>query len=204
MQVTLFALPVYWMTGFKATGEAFVTYWITTISVTVCMTALFRAIGADFSSFDAASKVSGFLMSAPSMHPWLAWIFWINLLAYGYEAILRNEFLGQLVPCVNNNLVPNGPGYHYSEFQACTGIRGAPVGAFVITGDQYLQGLSYNHAHVWRNFGIVWAWWVLFVILTVYISTREVWCRFRHSANCGGKKRRGDVDKNPVRTDQDL
>ncbi|KAL4785058.1 ABC-2 type transporter-domain-containing protein [Aspergillus varians] len=182
MQVTLFALPVYWMTGLKATGEAFMTYWITTISVTMCMTALFRAIGAAFSSFDAASKVSGFLMSTlimytgfllpvPNMHPWLAWIFWVNPLAYGYEAILSNEFHGQLIPCVNNNLVPNGPGYDNPEFQACTGIRGAPVGAAVITGDQYLQGLTYSHAHVWRNFGIVWAWWVLFVILTVYFTS---------------------------------
>jgi ABC-type multidrug transport system ATPase subunit len=182
IQVTLFALPVYWMTGLKATGEAFMTYWITTISVTMCMTALFRAIGAAFSSFDAASKVSGFLMSAlimytgflipaPSMHPWLAWMLWINPLAYGYEAILSNEFHGQLIPCVNNNLVPNGPGYNISEFQACTGIRGAPVGASVVTGDQYLQGLSYSHAHVWRNFGIVWAWWVLFVTLTVYFTS---------------------------------
>lgn len=182
MQVTLFALPVYWMTGLKATGEAFMIYWITTISVTMCMTALFRAIGAAFSSFDAASKVSGFLMSAlimytgfllpkPSMHPWLSWIFWINPLAYGYEAILSNEFHGQLIPCVNNNLVPNGPGYTNSEFQACTGIRGAPAGASVITGDQYLQGLSYSHAHVWRNFGIMWAWWFLFVILTVYFTS---------------------------------
>ncbi|CBF82934.1 hypothetical protein AN3329.2 [Aspergillus nidulans FGSC A4] len=181
-QVTLFALPVYWMTGLKATGEAFMIYWITTISVTMCMTALFRAIGAAFSSFDAASKVSGFLMSAlimytgfllpkPSMHPWFSWIFWINPLAYGYEAILSNEFHGQLIPCVNNNLVPNGPGYTNSEFQACTGIRGVPAGASVITGDQYLQGLSYSHAHVWRNFGIMWAWWVLFVILTVYFTS---------------------------------
>ncbi|KAJ5533875.1 hypothetical protein N7527_000129 [Penicillium freii] len=182
LQVTLFALPVYWITGLKATGEAFMTYWITTISVTMCMTALFRAIGAAFSSFDAASKVSGFLMSAlimytgflipkPSMHPWLAWIFWINPLAYGYEAILSNEFHRQMIPCVNNNLVPSGPGYNNSGSQACTGIRGAPVGASVITGDQYLQGLSYSHAHVWRNFGIVWAWWALFVILTVYFTS---------------------------------
>lgn len=182
MQVTLFALPVYWMTGLKPTGEAFLTYWIITISVTMCMTALFRAIGAAFSSFDAAIKVTGFLMSAlimytgflipkSRMHPWLGWIFWINPLAYGYEAVLSNEFHGQLIPCVNNNLVPNGPGYNNSEFQACAGIRGAPMGASVITGDQYLQGLSYSHAHVWRNFAIVWVWWALFVILTVYFTS---------------------------------
>ncbi|KAI1827147.1 ABC multidrug transporter [Xylaria intraflava] len=181
LQVTLFALPVYWLTGLKATGGAFLTFWITSVAVAMCMTALFRAIGAAFSNFDAASKVSGFLNTAlimytgymvpkPTIHPWFIWIYWINPLAYGYEAILSNEFHGQVIPCVDNNLVPNGPGYNNSDFQACAGIRGAPIGASFITGDQYLQGLSYSHAHVWRNFGIVWAWWALFVILTVYFT----------------------------------
>ena len=46
----------------------------------MCMTALFRSIGAGFTTFDGASKVSGFLVSAfimytgymiqkPAMHP---------------------------------------------------------------------------------------------------------------------------------------
>lgn len=86
------------------------------------MTALFRAIGAMFSTFDGASKVSGFLISAlimytgymihkPQMHPWLGWIYWIDPLAYGFDALLSNEFHGKIIPCVGSNLVPTGPGY---------------------------------------------------------------------------------------------
>lgn len=53
------------------------------------MTAFFRAVGAAFPTFDAASKVSGFAISAlivyngymiwkPQMHPWLGWIYWLD------------------------------------------------------------------------------------------------------------------------------
>ncbi len=52
------------------------------------MTAMFRAVGAAFKTFDGASKVSGFLIMAlimyvgymvgkPDMHPWFVWIYWI-------------------------------------------------------------------------------------------------------------------------------
>jgi ATP-binding cassette, subfamily G (WHITE), member 2, SNQ2 len=84
-QITIFALPVYWMTGLKATADAFFTYWVLVYAVTMCITAFFRMIGAAFSTFDDASKVSGFAVSAllmytgymiprPQMHPWLSWV----------------------------------------------------------------------------------------------------------------------------------
>jgi ABC-type multidrug transport system permease subunit len=58
-------------------------------------------IGAAFDGFDDASKVSGFLVSAlitytgymipkTGMHPWFVWIYWINPLAYGFEALMAN------------------------------------------------------------------------------------------------------------------
>ena len=181
-QVTIFVLPLYWMTGLKATAAAFFTFWVLVFAVTLCITAMFRAVGAMFSTFDGASKVSGLLVSAlimytgymiprPHMHPWLGWIFWIDPLAYGFEALLSNEFHGATIPCVNNNLVPNGPGYTDSRYQACTGVTGAPAGAAVLTGTDYLHGLKYEYHHLWRNFGIVWAWWALFVALTIYFTS---------------------------------
>ncbi|KAI7221258.1 pleiotropic drug resistance protein, ABC superfamily [Hortaea werneckii] len=182
-QVTIFALPLYWMVGLKATAAAFFTYWVLVYSVTMCVTALFRAVGAAFKTFDDASKVSGLLITAlvmytgymiprPSMHPWLGWIYWINPLSYGFEALLSNEFHGQTIPCVNNNLVPNGPGYTDSRFQACTGVTGAQPRAASLTGTEYLHGLEYEFAHLWRNFGIVWAWWALFAAITIFFTCR--------------------------------
>ena len=105
------------------------------------------------------------------MHPWLVWVYWINPMSYAFDALLSNEFHGKFLPCVGNNLVPSGPGYTHALHQACTGVDGAVQGNTYVTGDQYLAALSYSHTHVWRNFGIVWAWWALFVVVTIVATT---------------------------------
>jgi len=146
---------------------AFFTYWIFLFATAMCMTALFRAIGAGFSTFDGASKVSGFLISAlimytgymiqkPQMHPWFVWIYWIDPMAYGFSGILANEFKNAVIPCVGPNLVPNGPEYGDLLYSACAGVGGALPGATSVTGDEYLASLSYSVSNIWRNFGIVW------------------------------------------------
>ncbi|PHH82757.1 hypothetical protein CDD82_4922 [Ophiocordyceps australis] len=183
-QVSIFSVILYFMVGLTTSASAFFTYWVIVVAATMCMTALFRAIGAAFSTFDDASKVSGLIISAsfmymgymiqkPHMHPWFVWLFWIDPLAYAFDALLSNEFHGKVIPCVNNNLIPNGPGFGGPGQQAsCAGVGGAISRQTVIQGDRYLASLSYNHAHVWRNFGIVWAWWALFVAITVFSTTR--------------------------------
>lgn len=115
---------------------------------------------------------TGYMIPKPSMHPWFVWIYWIDPLAYGFEALAGNEFHQEYIPCVNNNLVPNGPGYTDAAYQSCTGVSGATQGATGLTGDQYLAGLSYSASNVWRNFGIVWAWWALFVFVTIVFTSR--------------------------------
>lgn len=145
------------------------------------MTAMARAIGSLFRTFDGASKVIGLLMMAyftyngymilkPQMHPWFVWIFWIDPLSYAFDALLSNEIHGTVVPCVGVNLIPNGPGYTDAAHQSCAGTAGALPGATYVLGDNYLKVLSYSYDHVWRNFGIVWAWWGLFVAITVYAT----------------------------------
>ncbi|KAL1962345.1 hypothetical protein VTN77DRAFT_9758 [Rasamsonia byssochlamydoides] len=182
-QVSIFSVVLYFMVGLTATASAFFTYWILLIATTMCMTALFRAVGAAFQTFDGASKMSGLFITAtvmytgymirkPQMHPWFGWIYWINPLAYAFEALLSNEFHDKIIPCVGQNLIPNGPGYSDPAFQSCAGVGGAIQGEVSLTGDQYLQSLSYSHAHLWRNFGIVWAWWALFVTITVIATSR--------------------------------
>jgi ATP-binding cassette subfamily G (WHITE) protein 2 (SNQ2) len=87
VQVTVFDLIIYWMTGLRPTAAAFFTFWFVTYVVTFAMTAFFRMCGAAFPNFDAASKVSGFAINAlitfigyqqpkPDMHPWFVWIYW--------------------------------------------------------------------------------------------------------------------------------
>ncbi len=148
-----------------------------------CMTALFRAIGAAFSKFDGAAKVAGlcilstmlytgYMIQKPQMHPWFVWIFWINPVAYAFDALLSNEFHGSIIECVGNSLVPNGPGYLDPAYQSCAGVTGSTQGQTWLTGDQYLDALTYSRSHIWRNVGILAAWWALFVIITVVSTMR--------------------------------
>ncbi|KAF2690238.1 ABC transporter [Lentithecium fluviatile CBS 122367] len=183
-QVSSFLLILYWMTALKATAAAFFTCWFVVYVVTFVMTAFFRMVGAAFSNFDAASKVSGFAVSAlimytgymipkPSMHPWFVWIYWIDPLAYGFESLLANEFKNTTIPCANNNLVPNYlPQYQNSSHQACAGVGGAASFATEVPGEAYLASLSYAPSRIWRNVGILFAWWALFVVLTIFFTLR--------------------------------
>ena len=92
--------------------------------------------------------------------------------AYAFNALLSNEFHGKIIPCVANNLIPNGPGYGDLAHQSCAGVGGAIQGETIVHGDNYLASLSYNHDHLWRNFGIIWAWWALYVAITIYATTK--------------------------------
>jgi ABC-type multidrug transport system ATPase subunit len=181
-QVTVFDVILYWMTGLRPTAAAFFTYWFITYLVTFVMTAFFRMCGAAFPNFDAASKVSGFALTAliafigyqqpkPDMHPWFVWIYWIDPMSYGFESLMSNEFHNTIIPCVNNNLIPNFlPEYQDTNSHACSGVRGAAPFATFVNGDDYLASLSYSYSHLWRNVGILFAWWVLFVGITIYFT----------------------------------
>ncbi|KPM39862.1 Protein SNQ2 [Neonectria ditissima] len=177
-QVSTFSLILYFMVGLTSTAGAFFTFWVLLVAITMCMTALFRAVGAAFSTFDGASKVSGFLIGAtiiysgymiqkPQMHPWFVWIYWINPMSYAFNALLSNEFHDKIIPCVGANLVPNGASFTNAANQACAGVGGGRPGVSFVNGDDYLSSLSYSHSTLWRNFGILWAWWALFVAITV-------------------------------------
>jgi ABC-type multidrug transport system permease subunit len=183
-QMTHFGIVIYFMVGLETTASAFFTFWIIIFASAMAMTACFRMIGAAFPTFDAATKASGLLVSAlfmymgymiikPEMKDWFVWIFWINPMSYGFEALLGNEFHNTQVPCVGPNLVPNGPGYVPGEGgQSCMGVNGAQPGASTLTGDQYLASMSFSHSHLWRNVGIIFAWWVFFVAVTIVFTSR--------------------------------
>ncbi|KAJ8112457.1 hypothetical protein OPT61_g5176 [Boeremia exigua] len=183
-QITQFGLILYFLVGLQYTAAGFFTFWAVTFMAAMAMTQLFRFIGAAFPTFDAATKVSGlvivsmfvymgYMIIKPIMHPWFVWIYWINPMAYGFEAIMANEFHGQELPCVGPNLVPNGEGYAHGESpQACTGVGGARMGASSVVGDEYLQHLGFSHTHVWRNFGILCAWWIFYAVLTMIFTSR--------------------------------
>jgi ABC-type multidrug transport system ATPase subunit/ABC-type multidrug transport system permease subunit len=88
-QVGHFSIVLYWMTGLRSSAAAFFTFLLISYVNALTMTQYFRAVGAAFPTFDAATKVSGltfvslfiymgYMIAKPEMHPWFVWIFWIN------------------------------------------------------------------------------------------------------------------------------
>lgn len=84
VQISLFSLPTYFMVGLSMSAGAFFTFWFILVSVTFCLTAVFRAIGAGFKTFNDASKFSGvavltlllysgFMIAKGDMKPWFVW-----------------------------------------------------------------------------------------------------------------------------------
>ncbi|KAL2822815.1 ABC-2 type transporter-domain-containing protein [Aspergillus cavernicola] len=179
LQVSVWSLITYFMAGLTLSASAFFTYWIVLFVTNACACAMFRAIGAVFGSFNVAAQISGYAIAimamyagyqiqATQMHPWFSWLHWLNPLSYGFEALLGNEFHLKVIECVGNNLIPSGDGYDVtSQYASCAGVGGSKRGDTSVSGDDYLASLSYSHSHVWRNFGILCAWWVLFIGITV-------------------------------------
>lgn len=77
---------------------------------------------------------------------------------------MANELDGLTFDCVPRQLAPFGP--EYAGGPAGCAITGANPGNTYVTGSAYLDSaLEFSKAHVWRNFGIVMAWWIFYVVM---------------------------------------
>ena len=75
-----------------------------------------------------------------------------------------NEFHNLQLVCVPPNLVPP---YGSVANQGCS-LPGSTPGTNIVNGDAYLQAqLNYSYSHLWRNVGIVFAFWGFFVVATL-------------------------------------
>ena len=141
------------------------------------MYSLFRAIGSLTRSLDIATRITGlsiqilvvytgYLIPPAKMHPWFKWLIWINPVQYGFEGLMSNEFYNFDIACVPPNLVPQGPGAS-PQYQSCT-LQGSQPGQTIVSGADYIgTAFTYKRDHLWRNFGIIAAFWIFFVCLTM-------------------------------------
>lgn len=134
------------------------------------MLAIFRTIAALTRTVEQALSIAGIMVLAianyagysiprSSMKPWFSWIFYINPVSYGFEALMANEFAGQNVPCAA--LIPPYPDANIAN-QVCV-VTGAIPGEATVSGALWLE-LSYGYSadHIWRNFGIIIAFFIFF------------------------------------------
>jgi ATP-binding cassette subfamily G (WHITE) protein 2 (SNQ2) len=216
LQVSVFSIIFYFMTGFQVDAGKFFTFWILTTVIALCFTQMYRMIGSLFQNFDNASKISGFWTMAmmvyagyfipqQNMHPWFGWIVWLNPAAYGYEGLMANEFEGLNLACVGDQLVPNGPSYSNSSHRACTVMGSAPGSSTIIGSDYIYDSYRFSHAHLWRNFGIIIAWWIAYLVVTAVAlelnsghDSGKSSLTFKRGAATKSLQRKGDVEQGSI------
>ncbi|KAL2266038.1 hypothetical protein VTJ83DRAFT_5390 [Remersonia thermophila] len=178
IQVLVFALIVYFMTNLAREAGAFFTFYLLLLSANLAMTLFFRILGCISPDFDYAAKfacllitlmitTAGYLIQYQSQQVWLRWIYYINVVGLTFSALMENEFSRSNMTCTAESLIPSGPGYNNISHQVCT-LAGSNPGTLFISGNDYIEkGFSYTPGQLWRNWGIVVALIVFFLILNV-------------------------------------
>jgi ATP-binding cassette, subfamily G (WHITE), member 2, SNQ2 len=183
VQIFVFSVIVYFMTGLVRTAGAFFTFVLIIITGYLMMTLFFRTIGCLCPDFDYAIKfaatiitlfviTSGYIIQYQSQQVWIRWIFYINVLGLGFSAMMMNEFSRLTMTCTSESLVPSGPSYDNLTHQVCT-LPGSRAGSDVVSGTDYiLTAFSYDPSDLWRNFGIIVAMITAFLIANVYFGEK--------------------------------
>jgi len=80
---------------------------------------------------------------------------------------MQNEFSRSEMTCTAESLIPSGPEYNNINYQVCT-LAGSSPGTLKIPGSSYLEkGFSYSKGILWRNWGIVLAIIVFFLLMNI-------------------------------------
>ncbi|ESZ91641.1 ABC drug exporter AtrF [Sclerotinia borealis F-4128] len=212
LQVIPFSIVVYFLTGLDVDAGKYFIYVLFIYLTTLCITALYRMFAALSPSIDDAVRFSGiglnlliiftgYVIPKPqlvSKYIWFGWLYYVNPLSYSFEAVISDEFYNKNIPCAPEQIVPSGPGYTNSEFQGCAST-GAEVGSLSVSGSRYLEeSFNYTRTHLWRNFGVLIAWTVLYILVTAIAA--EV---FDFTAGGGGalEFKRSKAAKNKVKAE---
>ncbi|EXJ86854.1 hypothetical protein A1O3_03808 [Capronia epimyces CBS 606.96] len=176
IQVVLFNVIIYWMSGLGATASQFFISCLIIFSSTMTTYAFFRSISALCKTLDDATRFTGvsiqilvvytgYLIPVSQMKPWFSWLRRINWLQYAFEGLMSNEFAGLTLDCVPPYLVPQGPDAR-PQYQSCA-LAGNQPGQTSVDGSRYIQAsFGYSRSHLWRNFGIIWAFFAFFLAVT--------------------------------------
>ncbi|KAE9377302.1 hypothetical protein N431DRAFT_436547 [Stipitochalara longipes BDJ] len=202
-QIMVFSIIVYFMCGLVREAGAFFTFYLIIVSGYLSMTLFFRTIGCFCPDFDYAIKfaatiitlfviTSGYIIQYQSEKVWLRWIYWVNALGLGFSALMENEFSRLNLTCSAESLIPSGPGYTNIDNQVCT-LAGSVAGTDIVSGSAYItDGFSYSPSDLWRNYGIIIALIVAFLITN---STLGEWVTFGAGGNAAKVFQKPDKER---------
>lgn len=172
----------------------------------------------------------GYVLSVDKLIEDVPWVGWIAVSFYGnpeqsssanvvyqyttpalytYEAMMAAEFHNTEFSCASGSVVPSGPNYTDIAYQTC-GYAGSQMGTTVVSGDDYLAAkYGFYFSNVWRNFGILCLFTVVYIAGTCWLSEVMEWepdsaGPIQHRKSLGQSKskgnRLGDEESNAVPT----
>ncbi|KAI9570995.1 ABC-2 type transporter-domain-containing protein [Boletus coccyginus] len=177
----LYCIVLYFLVGLQRTAGQFFIFFLFVLVTALLGKALFRCLAAAFKSeapaqafggilLLAVSLYTGYVIPQPSMIGALRWITYINPVRYSFEALLVNEF--HTIDGFCGTLVPSGPLYDLfpDSNKACTTVGSQPGNPYVDGSRFVFLSFGYSYSHLWRNFGIVIAFIIFFVILLLVFT----------------------------------
>ena len=181
--VVPFTIVVYFMAGLDVTASKFFIYFLFVYTTTFCITTVYRMFAALSPTIDDAVRFAGIALNLLVLFVgyvipkqtlisdsiWFGWLFYVNPISYSYEAVLTNEFSDRLMDCAPSQLVPSHPGA-VAGHQGCA-LTGSGVDQTSVPGAQYLTAnFEFTRSHLWRNFGVVIAFTVLYILVTIWAA----------------------------------
>ncbi|KAF4984703.1 hypothetical protein FZEAL_143 [Fusarium zealandicum] len=188
-------VTLYFMTNLNREAGNFFFFWFISFLMVLAMSGIFRSIASISRTLSQAMVpasililalviFAGFVIPVDYMLGWCRWINYLDPVAYGFEALMINEFHNRNYTC--NQFIPNDlvAGYENVDplYQACSAV-GAVQGETFVSGDAFMSSkYKYYNSHKWRNVGIL----IVFVLFfhAVYIIATEL---------VAAKKSKGEV-----------
>lgn len=127
---------------------------------------------------------TGFVIPVDYMLGWCRWINYLDPVAYGFEALMVNEFSGRQFEC--GEFIPSMTADGYADVplanRACSTVGSVP-GQTTVDGDVYINTqYKYFRSHKWRNVGILIAF-IVFNHFVYFVATELI----------SAKKSKGEV-----------
>lgn len=177
--LTCFDVILYFLTNLSRTPQQFFIFYLFTFLTTMCMLSFFRMLASITKTVDVALTLAGIGVLALVIYTgyviptdqtgwWFRWLSYINPIQYGFEALMVNEFHNySAAPCASISITPSGAGYDNAANQVCA-VTGSVAGSLTVSGPSYLSAsYSYSYSHLWRNLGIIIAFWLFFLLINV-------------------------------------